>query len=235
MNQSAQQKDLFPKVAEQSFAWTQLVVPAEQISRLHSGNAEYIADFITPAEETHLLAAVHSEAWKNDLKRRVQHYGYRYDYTERNIKAGGRLGALPCWAKEISDRLVQKKIFPSPPDQLIVNEYQPDQGIAPHTDRDCFGPVVASLSLGSDCMMQILPHGNSREDAFDIVLLRRSLVVFQGKSREVWRHGIAPRKNDKQDGNQIPRQRRVSLTFRTVKTDPADLPDKTNRLHGRLD
>ena len=36
-----------------------------------------------------------------------------------------------------------------PFEQAIVNEYEPGQGIAPHVDRDCFGPVVATVSLGS--------------------------------------------------------------------------------------
>ena len=36
-----------------------------------------------------------------------------------------------------------------PFEQAIVNEYEPGQGIAPHIDRDCFGPVVATVSLGS--------------------------------------------------------------------------------------
>ena len=217
MNNPAQQTSFISAIAEQPLDWAWLVVPVEQMSRLHGGGAKYSDDFITPDEEKDLLAAVDAATWKTDLKRRVQHYGYRYDYTERNIKASDKLGELPQWAKEISDRLMQKKIFESPPDQLIVNEYIPGQGIAPHTDRDCFGPVVASLSLGGDCMMQIMPNGKVSQGTFDIVLLRRSLVVFQAKSREVWRHGIAPRKTDKLNGRKIPRERRVSLTFRTVK------------------
>jgi alkylated DNA repair dioxygenase AlkB len=39
-------------------------------------------------------------------------------------------------------------------DQAIINEYQPGQGISPHVDCvPCFGPVVAAISLGSDCVM----------------------------------------------------------------------------------
>ncbi len=216
MSNLAFQQSLFPTENKQSHDCTRLVVPPEQIWCLRAGGGDYISDFITSEEETDLLAAVDREIWKNDLRRRVQHYGYRYDYTERNITASDRLGSLPIWVREISERLTTKKIFQSKPDQLIVNEYQPGQGIAPHTDRDCFGAVVASLSLGSDCMMEITPHGKNKQDDFSIVLQRLSLVVFQGRSRNVWRHSIAPRKSDQQDGFKIPRQRRVSLTFRTV-------------------
>ncbi len=219
MNQPAQQATVFSAVAEQSLGWARLVVSAEQLSCLRDGGGDYIANFITPAEETDLLAAVDAAPWQSDLQRRVQHYGYRYDYTERTVKTGDWLGALPPWAKKVVVRLMQKNIFNAPPGQLIVNEYEPGQGIAPHVDRDCFGPVVASLSLGGDCMMRIIPHDKGKNGAFDIVLQRRSLAIFQGKSRDVWRHGIAPRKNDMQNGCKIPRWRRVSLTFRTVRTE----------------
>ncbi|MDD9855669.1 MAG: alpha-ketoglutarate-dependent dioxygenase AlkB [Gammaproteobacteria bacterium] len=194
----------------------ELIVPVNQESLLRDGGAIYLADFISPDEESNLLSAIDAEAWREDLQRRVQHYGYRYDYTARHISDDDQLGLLPSWVKSVCTRLVQQNIFFSEPDQLIVNEYEPGQGIAPHTDRNCFGPVIASLSLGSDCMMNIMPNGKCKASGFDIVLRRRSLVVFQGASREVWQHSIALRKNDKQNGCKIPRKRRVSLTFRTV-------------------
>lgn len=220
MTQPAQQT--IPTVIERPPEWTilepKLVVPAEQESRLSEGGARYLADFISRDEESDLLGAIDADdkSWRDDLQRRVQHYGYRYDYSMRGISGDDRLGALPSWVKAICIRLVQQNIFVAEPDQLIVNEYEPGQGIAPHTDRDCFGPVIASLSLGSDCMMEIRPNGKNKESRFEIVLQRRSLVVFQGPSRKVWQHGIAPRQNDKQNGCKIPRRRRVSLTFRTV-------------------
>lgn len=218
MTQPAQQA--IPTVIDRPPKWTmlepKLAVPAEQESRLREGCARYLADFISSDEEDDLLAAIKAELWREDLQRRVQHYGYRYDYSMRGISGDDRLGSLPSWVKVVCARLVQQNIFAAEPDQLIVNEYEPGQGIAPHTDRDCFGPVITSLSLGSDCMMEIRPNGKRKESRFDIVLQRRSLVVFQGVSRDVWQHGIAPRQSDKQNGCKIPRRRRVSLTFRTV-------------------
>lgn len=216
MSQPKQQ--VIPGIAEQALDWQlpQLVVPTKQIAYLQDGGAQYVPDFISSNEETDLLIAIDAEAWQTDLRRRVQHYGYRYNYSERNINVDDRLGTLPQWIKIIVDRLLQKKIFISPPDQLIINEYEPGQGIAPHTDRDCFGPIVASISLGSDCMMRTVPHYKRKQDAFDIVLQHRSLLVLQGESRDVWRHGIEPKKSDRQYDHKIPRQRRVSLTFRTV-------------------
>jgi hypothetical protein len=49
-----------------------------------------------------------------------------------------------------------------------------------------------------------------------VFLARRSLVLLSGEARYEWRHGIPARKNDVCDGNTIPRDRRLSLTFRNV-------------------
>ncbi len=39
-------------------------------------------------------------------------------------------------------------------DQLIVNEYQPGQGISPHIDnKTLFSDIIVSLSLGSNAVM----------------------------------------------------------------------------------
>lgn len=38
--------------------------------------------------------------------------------------------------------------------QLIINEYNPGQGINPHIDNPIlFSSPIVSLSLGSDCIM----------------------------------------------------------------------------------
>jgi hypothetical protein len=39
----------------------------------------YAPAFIAESEEQTLLARIDREPWRKDLKRRVQHYGYRYD------------------------------------------------------------------------------------------------------------------------------------------------------------
>ena len=165
----------------------------------------------------------HCEPWIKDLKRRVQHYGYRYDYKARTIDAKDKLGDLPEWAEQIigmltasswrdmempagQDRIIALLIFEQRPDQIIVNEYEPEQGIAAHTDRDCFGPVLASISLGGTCNMNI-KHAGDRKQDFKVCLEPRSLIVFRGESREKWKHGLQLNKKS---------VRRVSLTFRTV-------------------
>jgi alkylated DNA repair dioxygenase AlkB len=115
-------------------------------------------------------------------------------------------------AAPLAARLAAEGVFARPPDQVIVNEYQPGQGIAPHLDSLAFGPVVASLSLGSACSMGFEGPGG---EALSLWLEPGSLLVLGGEARSSWKHGIAKRRSDVVDGVRHPRGRRVSLTFRT--------------------
>jgi len=175
----------------------------------------YHPEFVSADEAQQLLAAVDAEPWPGTLKRRVQHYGYRYDYKARAVDRSMHLGALPAWAATLIDRMRERSLFPAPPDQLIVNEYLPGQGITPHVDCvPCFGPVVASLSLGSTCVMDFSQPRTGAQSS--LLLAPRSLLVLADDARYQWRHSIRGRRGDTWEGATLPRSRRVSLTFRTV-------------------
>lgn len=176
----------------------------------------YQGDFISADEHDQTLAAVDEAAWSTALKRRVQHYGYRYDYKARAVDRGMYLGPLPAWAQWIMDRMLERHLLPEPPDQLIVNEYQPGQGITPHIDCvPCFGPAIASLSLGSTCLMEFSQP--KTQESTSLLLWPRSLLVLKDDARYHWRHSIRARRSDTWQGVTYPRSRRVSLTFRTVR------------------
>lgn len=175
----------------------------------------YVPEFISPEEESALLASVDSSPWLADLKRRVQHYGFRYEYKARRVDASMRVGDLPSWVAPLTKRLVDEGYMPVTPEQLIVNEYKPGQGIAAHVDCvPCFGPTLSSLSIGSACAMDLTAFEG--EGRMSIYLAPRSLLVLTGEARFRWKHGIAARKSDRLSSGHIPRGRRVSLTFRTV-------------------
>lgn len=177
--------------------------------------AELVADFISAQREVELLSRIDDAPWLLDLKRRVQHYGWRYDYRARRVGLQSKLGPLPDWLLLERSMLRGRGFFEQEPDQIIINEYAPGQGISPHVDCvPCFGPVVASLTLGGRTQM-VFDHPVSRErrQAF---LEPRSLLVLTGPARFEWRHGIPPRKSDEFGGHRLPRNRRVSLTYRTV-------------------
>lgn len=177
----------------------------------------YLPDFIDAKTESALIATIDQQPWLHDLKRRVQHYGWRYDYKARCITQDLRIGAIPDWLAGLCERLSTEGIFSHTPDQVIINEYQPGQGISAHVDCvPCFGDTIASLSLGSDCVMDFT-HATTGEKQLHL-LESRSLLVLFSDARYHWQHAILARKSDKWRGQTIPRARRISLTFRTVIT-----------------
>ena len=179
----------------------------------------YIPDFLDHAAQVRALAEIDAPRapWRDDLMRRVQHYGWRYNYKARAITRDMRIGPLPEWLSEIALQLVDRTgLFDSAPTQVIVNEYLPGQGIAMHMDRECFGPAVATVSLGDDWVMELHPLGDEGRGKESIVLERGSALVMTGAARWNWLHGIAKRKTDRVGRSLRERQRRVSLTFRTV-------------------
>lgn len=175
----------------------------------------YLPDFIDAETEAALLATIDQQPWLHDLKRRVQHYGWRYDYKARGIGQDLRIGTIPDWLGGFCECLSAEGIFSRTPDQVIINVYQPGQGISAHIDCvPCFGDTIASLSLGSACVMDFT-HATTGEKQSHL-LVSRSLLVLSGDARYHWQHAIPARKSDKWNGQTIPRACRISLTFRTV-------------------
>lgn len=173
----------------------------------------YLSNFISREEEQMLLSYIDSQPWLTDLKRRVQHYGYKYDYKARTISKDSYLGPLPQWLEQLTEKLIIENIFTQKPDQVIVNEYLPGQGISAHIDCEpCFGETIASLTLGAGAIMKFIKSGEKREQYLE----PRSLIVLSGAARYGWQHAIPARLSDTVDGVKVKRQRRVSLTFRNV-------------------
>ena len=177
---------------------------------------KFLEDFLTPEEQAYCIDRVDAadSQWRNDLSRRVQHYGWRYDYKARAITPDMHIGALPDWLAQLAQRLYDETgLFDCVPEQVIVNEYQPGQGIATHIDHPGFGPTVCTISLLDDWEMDFSEHWKDKSPA---LLTRGSCVLLTDSSRSIWQHGIAPRKTEALDNGRRDRKRRLSLTFRTV-------------------
>ena len=175
--------------------------------------AVIVPDFVTPAEETRILLRISQASWLTELRRRVQHYGFRYSYTG----GGSREPAppFPRWTTCMADRL-RAHFGGAAPVQCIVNEYRPGQGIGMHADHRDFGGVVASLSLGADWPMRFRPRGTRPYAAGAMpgdevaVLPRRSVLVLSGAARWTFMHGIDRSDSARESAT------RVSATFRTL-------------------
>ena len=176
----------------------------------------YLENYIQDEEAERLVREIDATPWRTDLKRQVQHYGYRYDYKARQARREDYLGPLPDLFQHLAERLTSEGQFQTVPDQVIINEYQPGQGISAHIDcQPCFGETIASLSLLSACVMQFASPRSSRH--MDLLLQPNSLLVMAGEARHDWTHAIPARKTDLVEGQKSQRTRRISLTFRQMK------------------
>lgn len=160
-----------------------------------------VHDFISAEEEARLIDEINRHEWFSYLQRRVQHYGYIYDYKTRKVAPADL--SVPEWLGWVIERMISRNLIPVAPNQVIVNEYKSGQGISKHTDANVFGEPVISLSLGENCEMNFL-RGNEKVVC---ELKRCDLMLLRGESRWNWMHEILPVKR-----NGV----RISVTFRYV-------------------
>jgi alkylated DNA repair protein alkB family protein 8 len=130
--------------------------------------------------------------------------------------------------------------------QITANEYSPGVGLAPHVDTHSafYGPIL-SLSLAGPCVIEMRRYGQRPKQPQQkaparqgrpgaLALPPRSLLVLSGEARLGWHHYIPHRKSDavyleadnaSTKTDLVPRAaRRVSLTFRRVRSAPGDPP-----------
>ena len=200
-----------------------------------------ILDYISKEEEEKLISSLDypdqgremggtaSSGWIGVSKRKVQHFGYRFDYATRLFSE--HLGPFPPLLQSLSSRISQEEPLDGIElNQMTANDYPAGSGMALHIDTHMAftGPVV-SLSLGSHCTMELKegPSVNAivedqsqlPKDPRSLLLFlpRRSLLIMSGESRYAWCHGITSKKTDYVNGEILERTRRISVTFRQIR------------------
>nr|DAD38054.1 TPA_asm: hypothetical protein HUJ06_008695 [Nelumbo nucifera] len=165
-------------------------------------------DFLSLERQSSLLSAIEKEGW----------------FTEASHNQAMRFGDLPAWAIELSESIRKavwfcdisecgdsstcdqdkEEVCPLPSDllwreplfdQLIVNVYQPGEGICGHVDLMRFEDGIAIVSLESACVMHFT----------------------RGEARYLWKHEIN-RKPGFQiwEGQEICQKKRTSITLRKL-------------------
>jgi alkylated DNA repair dioxygenase AlkB len=173
----------------------------------------YICDnIITEQEETDLINLIKLQTWSTELTRRVQHYGYKYNYQKRKIDKNDHIGNLPEWTQNLQNRILHliKDLIPYQNfDQLIINEYKRSQGISPHIDCvPCFIDGIVTVTIGCSGIMTFSNKFTGIKH--DVKLEKRSFALLTKDARFIWTHEIDKAKNH----NFTSTDPRISLTFR---------------------
>jgi alkylated DNA repair dioxygenase AlkB len=176
----------------------------------------YIEDIMTEEKERKLIEYIDNKEWDNTLKRRTQQYGHRYNYNHVN-NINNNVNPVPKkflrLFKKLRDLNIGSDIDVNKL-QVIVNEYQPGQGISAHVDDpQKFGEWIISVSLGGNCIVKFTKNNESR----DIYIKKRSVYEMKSDARYKYKHQIENLKSDIINENKINRERRISITFRYIK------------------
>ncbi|RKO86893.1 hypothetical protein BDK51DRAFT_13671, partial [Blyttiomyces helicus] len=205
----------------------------------------YIPDFITEAEAARLLVKVNAAPkprWTTLRNRRLQNWGARVVSEKPGSAAIAE--TMPEWLDAVGKKIASLGVFADPttptplhPNQCLINEYHPGQGILPHEDGPAYLPVVATISLGGSCNLDFFRHrAETQSDGpdFSLHLRPNSLLILRDTAYTSFLHGIAEREVDLVGRDQVlnweeaglgveegevemgREATRVSLTFRVV-------------------
>jgi alkylated DNA repair dioxygenase AlkB len=136
-------------------------------------------------------------------KRRVVSFGWRYDFSERELQ---RADDMPPFLLPLRQRaaafagLGQESL-----QHVLVTEYAPRAAIGWHRDKAVFDEVVG-VSLVSPCRFRFRRRRGDGWERVAIVAEPRSAYLLTGRSRTEWEHSIPP----------VDRLR-YSITFRNFK------------------
>jgi alkylated DNA repair dioxygenase AlkB len=185
---------------------------ADQADRPHG--LGYSQQFISPGIEQELIRQIAGlplqpfQFGAYEGKRRVQSFGFRYDYTRRRMR---QAEPIPGWLEPVAESVEQ---FGGPGTrvrQVLCTEYDVGVGIGWHRDKPHYDRVFG-LSLGSACQFRFRRSDGDTWQRFTFRAEPRSIYMLSGEARSEWEHSIP--------GVESPR---YSITFRTMVGDSSHI------------
>uniref|UniRef100_UPI00398E7387 alpha-ketoglutarate-dependent dioxygenase alkB homolog 6 n=1 Tax=Pristiophorus japonicus TaxID=55135 RepID=UPI00398E7387 len=201
----------------------------------------YIPNFITVSEENYLLQQVYNSPkpkWTQLSGRRLQNWG------GLPHSRGMLAEKLPDWLDKYAKKISSLGPFAGKvANHVLVNEYNPGEGIMPHEDGPLYFPTVTTISLGSSTLLDfyhpikkeneegevVFPQTEENRYFLSLLLEPRSLLVLQDDMYVKYLHGIRPVVEDivtekitnlkscsTRLGAVLTRSTRISLTIRHV-------------------
>lgn len=149
---------------------------------------------------------------------------FGWKFLPKTIKTkSDYLGEKPLWLDEIWVQVLRalhaniKSIQTSKPiehyDHVLINHYEVGDGCKSHTDDlEFWNDWVCGVSFGSGCIMN-MSFGSQSHNIF---LPIGSVYLMVGDARYKWKHSIQFSSFDLVYGDEIPRNKRISITFRTI-------------------
>jgi len=163
--------------------------------------------FLSASEQAAALSAFDNAGWLGGGRNQAMRFGADFAPGVHFLcnlieRAASEHGLLPA------ELLSRQPLF----NQLILNTYEPGDGLASHIDLAAFADGIASLSFGAACVFDFF---NASSGVTHSILLRPGdLLLLAGAARFDWFHGIKATRVDLWQGRSLERGCRVSLTLR---------------------
>jgi alkylated DNA repair dioxygenase AlkB len=173
----------------------------------------YRPDLLTPAEERALvdwfagLPFREFEFGPYRGKRRVVSFGWKYDFTQRELQKAEDMPAQLLPARERAASFAG--LAPDALQHALLTQYPAGAAIGWHRDKHMFGDVIG-LSLLSACTFRFRRKRGAGWERAAIVAEPRSAYLLRGPARDQWEHSIPPVES-----------LRYSITFRSFRPDRA--------------
>ncbi|KAL3137413.1 hypothetical protein ABBQ32_006934 [Trebouxia sp. C0010 RCD-2024] len=171
----------------------QTETPLQQYCLTGLNGLYYIPHYLESTQQNCLLESIRSSKsrWTQVSGRRLQSYGGTV-----HEKWGGLLQApLPTWLKPLLTRLDHDfQLYQGPPNHILLNAYEPGQGIMAHEDGPVYFPAASIVSLGSSAVMHFRRKSNNGTEPHpcaSVLLMPGSLLVFNQEAYSNCLHGIA--------------------------------------------
>ena len=207
------------------------------------GAWSYYPDFISPEEASKISDGIHRMPpgkWTVLSHRRLLSLPSTLTGSAKDTLIAA---PLPNFLDDpIMFRFKEKALFRESPHQapnhVLINEYQPGQGIMPHEDGPAYHPITATVSLGGHTVFDIYGKNVQGERAakpsWRILQEPRSLLITTGDMYKATLHGISELTVDEDlshksivnwdqlgdtspfDSGRAERRTRISLTYRDV-------------------
>ncbi|CAG5090694.1 Oidioi.mRNA.OKI2018_I69.PAR.g12688.t1.cds [Oikopleura dioica] len=198
----------------------------------------YIPNFLPSEEEKDLFQKASKGRWTKLANRRLQKIGgtvpddgrpmIRTPFPEYLQKVKSKIEdflQLEGQRKKFQIEIVEEM------NHVLINEYLPGQGIMAHTDGPAYSSVVATISTGSGQILNIRKKQN-KELLYSVYLEPGALSILHGRLYNEL-HEIEENLSDdissvsnfsclscppENDNFILPRQTRISFTFRNVRS-----------------
>jgi alkylated DNA repair dioxygenase AlkB len=155
----------------------------------------YRGDLLTRSEQAALIVDIAPLAFREFEfhgflgKRRVVHYGWKYDFSARSIT---KTDDIPTFLLPLRERAANfAGLSPDSLQQVLVTEYSPGAAIGWHKDKAVFGEVVG-ISLLSPCTFRLRRRKSNGWERCAIIAEPGSAYLIAGQSRTEWEHSIPP-------------------------------------------